>query len=280
MQLVDIRIYPVKSVTGVAVGLATVHPWGLDGDRRWAAVAEDGEVYTARELPRMLAVSATPGPGGTITLAAPGLPSMKVAPPSGGTLVPVRLSRMDKAMAAGEEAHRWLSRALDRPARLLWLDDPRRRGVGESHGGRPGDTMALQDAAPLLLTSVPSCRRLDDWLAEEAVERGEEIPEPLSMRRFRPSVVTDGAEPFAEDAWTRVRIGDVEFRLAEHCDRCVLTTIDPDSLVKGKEPIRTLSRHRKRDGKVFFGIRLIPEGPGEIRVGDTVTPLETSTTDV
>ncbi len=52
-----------------------------------------------------------------------------------------------------------------------------------------------------------------------------------------------------------------------------LTTIDLETFTTGKEPIRTLSRHRKWHGKVFFGIRLIPEAPGEIHVGDAVTPL-------
>ena len=29
--------------------------------------------------------------------------------------------------------------------------------------------------------------------------------------------------PFAEEDWTALRIGDVRFRLAEHCDRCATT---------------------------------------------------------
>ncbi|MEV7966433.1 MOSC N-terminal beta barrel domain-containing protein [Sphaerisporangium sp. NPDC088356] len=271
MHLTNIRIYPVKSMGGVGLNAATVDLWGLDGDRRWAVVAADGEVYTARDLPRMLSVTAAPAPGGAVTLTAPGLPPIELSPPVDGTPTPVRLSRLDTAMAASEEAHRWMSRALGLPARLLWLEDPLRRTVGRSHGGRPGDTMVFQDDGPLLLASRSSLRRLDDWIAEGAVERGEEIPEPLSVLRFRPNVVIEGAEPFAEDTWTRVRIGEVEFRVGEHCDRCVLTTVDPVTAVKGKEPTRTLSQHRNWDGKTWFGIRLIPDGRGEIRVGDAVT---------
>ena len=94
----------------------------------------------------------------------------------------------------------------------------------------------------------------------------------MSVVRFRPNVVIDGEAPFAEDDWPTVRIGDVEFRTAEVCDRCVMTTIDPETLATGKEPIRSLSQHRKWDGKTWFGTRLVPLGEGKIRVGDEVVP--------
>ena len=89
------------------------------------------------------------------------------------------------------------------------------------------------------------------------------------MDRFRPNIVLDGVEaPFVEDTWSTVRIGNIEFRFAEHCDRCVLTTIDPRTLAQGHEPLRTLARHRKRDGKTYFGVRLVPLTTGPLRVGD------------
>ncbi len=49
-----------------------------------------------------------------------------------------------------------------------------------------------------------------------------------------------------------------------------MTTIDPVTLASGKEPIRTLARHRRWDGRTWFGIRLVPLGIGTIRVGDLV----------
>ena len=83
-----------------------------------------------------------------------------------------------------------------------------------------------------------------------------------------------GGEPFAEDEWTSVRLGEVAFRATMVCDRCVMTTIDRQDLRTGKEPIRTLARHRKWDGATWFGIRLTPALPlaagSTIRVGDPV----------
>ena len=78
-----------------------------------------------------------------------------------------------------------------------------------------------------------------------------------ALTRFRPNVVVAGAAAFAEDGWHLVRIGDVRFRVAKPCGRCVLTTVDPDTAVKGKEPLATLARHRRWDGNVWFGVNLI-----------------------
>ena len=73
-----------------------------------------------------------------------------------------------------------------------------------------------------------------------------------------------------------MQLGDVRFRVAGVCDRCVMTTIDPASLARGKEPIRTLAKHRNGTGKTWFGVWLVPDleaspSPAVITVGDSVT---------
>lgn len=270
MRVTYLGIHPVKSMGGVAVDSATVQPWGLVGDRRWAVVDEDGTKVTAREENALLGVSATPGVGDAVTLTAPGLPALDVPAPETGDKVPAEFRNLDYAIAAGDAADAWLTRLLDRPVRLIWLDDPCRRAVDGRHGGLPGDIVSLADATPLLLAAEVSLLRLNEWVAETAAGRGEPAPDPLVMRRFRPNVVVDGDTPFAEDDWTEVRVGAVDFRVASLCDRCVMTTIEPDTQVRGKEPLRTLAKHRRWDGKTWFGARLVPRTTGEIRLGDPV----------
>jgi uncharacterized protein YcbX len=270
-----VRVYPVKSWAGVPVPDAAVEPWGLRGDRRWMVVDRAGEVVTARERHVLLSLRAVPDDEGGLTLEAEGTPSLHVDLPSGPADVPVRISRLDRAVAAGDAADRWLSDVLGEPLRLVWLDDPRRRPVSPSHGGQDGDPLSLADAGPLLLTSTASLRQLDVWVHDEAERRGEPQPAPLEMLRFRPSVVVDGElEPFAEDRWQRVRVGEVTYRFGEHCDRCVMTTLDPGTTLGGKEPLRTLARHRRWEGKTWFGVRLIPTSVGRLVVGDDVEVLE------
>jgi uncharacterized protein YcbX len=97
---------------------------------------------------------------------------------------------------------------------------------------------------------------------------------PLPMTRFRPNIVVAGALAWQEDNWRRIRVGEVVFRVAKGCDRCVLTTVDPDTGIKGREPLWTLARHRSWDGAVWFGINLIPDNLGRIAVGDEVAILD------
>jgi uncharacterized protein len=266
-----VHLYPIKSTQGHEVPAAEVEPWGLAHDRRYMVVDEHDTMMTAREHPLLLTCRAeVTGTGLTLTgrHAAP----VRVSPTDRVRTVQMRAERME-LRDCGDEAATWLSELMGRPARLVWQDDPTRRPVDPDYG-LPDDRVSLADGYPLLLTSTASLDRLNDWIAEAAVERGEEVPEPLPMHRFRPNVVVDGAETaFAEDGWQRVRIGDLDFRMSKLCARCVLTTIDNATLAKGKEPIRTLAVHRRWAGKTWFGVNLIPDGGGQIRTGDPVKVL-------
>lgn len=94
------------------------------------------------------------------------------------------------------------------------------------------------------------------------------------MTRFRPSVVVAGAEPWDEDHWRRVRIGSVTFRVAKWCDRCVVTTTDQMTGARGSQPLKMLGQKRKFGQDLVFGENLIPDGPGVIRLGDTVEVVD------
>jgi uncharacterized protein YcbX len=257
--------YPVKSCRGHRLDEALVEPWGLAGDRRWMLVDETGSAVTAREYPRLvLAVPSSFSDG--IVVNAPGMPEVKIPAPCGG-LVPVSLWASDLlASDAGPEASAWFSDLLQTTVRLVYLDDPTRRPTNPAYS-TPDDRVSFADGYPLLLTTEASLDSLNELIAQ-----GQRAPEgPLPMTRFRPSVVVEGAPAWDEDTWRVVRIGDAVFRVSKGCDRCVFTTIDPDTAAKGKEPIATLARHRKWDGKVWFGINLIPDNPGTmIAVGDPV----------
>ncbi|TDE90034.1 MOSC domain-containing protein [Occultella glacieicola] len=288
MRVTQLRVYPVKSLGGQAVTDAQVEPWGLAGDRRWGIVDEAGKKVTARELRALLGLRAEVIGADAIRIHADS-GSIVVPTPRGFAPVPVSHARQGLAVPARDCASDWVSARVGRPVRLVWQEDPTVRSIDEEHGGHPGDSLTLADAGPLLLTSEASLAQLQDWIDAEVgdpdpagldpndlsgpgVGGPARVGAPLSMIRFRPNLVIDGEAPFAEDDWPTVRIGDLEFRTSEICDRCVMTTIDPVTLAGGKEPIRTLARHRRWDRKTWFGTRLVPLGVGELRVGDAVLP--------
>ena len=272
LQLTGIWRYPVKSCRGERLSSAAVEPWGLAGDRRWMVVDADGAAVTAREYPQMVLVTPRLG-GGLITLSSPGLPDLAVPVPSGQDLVPVSVWQSDLIAApADDEAATWLTKVIGEPVRLVYLDDPTRRPTNPKYS-RDTDRVSFADGYPLLLTTEESLDALNAWIAEGS--RAAEGPVP--MGRFRPSVVVSGAPAWAEDGWRRLRIGPVTFRAVKGCDRCVMTTVDPDTAAKGHEPLFALARHRRWDNQVWFGVNLIPDDPRPgaiIRPGDAVEILD------
>jgi uncharacterized protein YcbX len=268
MRLSAIAIYPVKGCHRVDQQRADVRPWGLAGDRRWLITDEHGSMLTQREEPRLTGIRPVLAEGGLV-LRHEGAADLAV-PATPGDLEPVRVWRTTVGLSrGGDEADIWLSAVLERKVRLYYLDDPTRRPVNPKYAN-PDDRVSLADGYPLLLTNTASLAAVNDWLAEESPTEW-----PLPMTRFRPNVVVDGAPAWAEDGWLggRIRIGAVTFRAPKPCDRCVVTTTDQETGARGREPLRTLARHRHVEQGLLFGVNLIPDGTGEIRVGDEVTVL-------
>jgi len=270
VRLTGINRYPVKSCRGQSLTEALVDPWGLRGDRRWMLVDDAGMVVTARENPQLVLVGVEPVEAG-LRLTSPGRPELEVNEPTGGEQSPVQVwkSALTAAPAAAP-ANAWFSDLLGFSVRLVYLDDPTRRPVNPLFGG-PADVVSFADGYPLLLTTEESLATLNELIA--VGPRAEEAP--LPMTRFRPNVVVSGAPAWAEDGWTSITIGAVHFRAVKACDRCVFTTIDPDTAIKGREPLVTLARHRHWDGKIWFGMNLIPDvavgTDARIAVGDAVS---------
>lgn len=270
LTLTGVNRYPIKSCRGHALDKAVVEPWGLAGDRRWMLVDDAGLVVTAREYPRLVLITPEPEADGLL-VQAPDADPLRVGTPDGSALTNVRVFSSELLAApASDEAHAWFSKVVGKPVRLVYLDDPTRRRPNPAYS-QPEDRVSFADGYPLLLATEESLAALNDLIAEGPRAR----EGPVSMTRFRPSLVVAGAPAWAEDGWRVVRIGPVTFRVAKACDRCVFTTIDPDTANKGKEPLTTLARCRRWDGKTWFAVNLIPDSPGAaLHLGDQVEVVE------
>jgi uncharacterized protein len=264
MHVDSLYTYPIKGCHRVDAEVAEVEPWGLAGDRRWLLVdPPTGRGLTQRDLPGLARIRPIPTTGGLI-LRTGGKDDLVVAAPAGGERVDVEVWRNPlKAARAGAPADAWLSAALDRDVCLVHLDDPTQRPVDPAYG-RPDDRVSFADGYPVLLANLASLDALNGWLDD-----------PVPITRFRPNVVLGGATAWAEDGWIggRLRIGAVEFRVPKPCDRCLVTTIDQETGIKGREPLMTLGRMRKFPGGLLFAVNLVPDGAGRIAVGDPVRIL-------
>jgi uncharacterized protein YcbX len=272
MRLAAIHTYPIKGCYRLDHDRAEVQPWGLAGDRRWLLVdPATGKALTQRDSVLLTQVRPEESvPGGDLVVRTPGSADLVVARPAHGDLLEVTVwSSTLAARRADPAASKALAAFLDRPVELVWLDDPTRRPVNPEYA-RPGDTVSFADGYPMLLANSASLAMLNDWLAEAGSPEG-----PLPMTRFRPNLVVEGAPAWAEDGWIggRLRVGSVEFRVPKPCDRCVVTTTDQETGVRGKEPLRTLGRYRNVDQGLMFAVNLIPDGTGTVAVGDVVEPI-------
>lgn len=273
VRVTSLRRYPVKSLAGESLEQAALSTLGLSGDRRFAVVEPDGTKVTAREVNAMLGLRARLEAGGVRLVDAQHGAALDeglfVAEPVDGPVVAVDFSGLATARDAGDAAAEWLSERLGRAVRLVYQDDAALRPVRPELGGVGGELNSLSDAAPVLVTNEASLEQLNDW-----VERTDPDSANLAMARFRPNVVVAGAPAFAEDHWREVRLGGVSWRATMICDRCVMTSIDPVTLVRGREPVRTLARHRRWDKATWFGVRYAPIGPVPhgcvVRIGDEV----------
>ncbi|MEV6637371.1 MOSC N-terminal beta barrel domain-containing protein [Actinoplanes sp. NPDC051470] len=264
MRIASLHSYPIKGSHRNDHDVALVERHGLAGDRRWIVVDQDGVGVTQRDTALLSQLHVTPVGGGLVVRAA-GMPDLRLAEPVDGPKEFVRVFKSKpQAPTRLADDGGWFATFLGRPARIAWQEDPGGRPILDA--GRDDDRVSMADGYPMLITTEASLAALNDWL----VEAGEE---PVPMTRFRPNIVVAGAAPWAEDGWPgrRLMIGEVPFRAARPCARCLVTTIDQETGVKGSQPLKILGRHRNIDGGLMFGLNLIPDAVGSLRVGDPVT---------
>ncbi len=272
MHVSALHLYPVKSLRGFAVPAVEIDELGFAGDRRFLVIDEAGKFQTQRQIARMALVSTTLA-NGILTLSAAGAGSIRVQTASDPTarLHPVAVWKSEGMQAedCGPAAAAWLSNFLQLKCRLVRIGEKFSRPVLKS-AARPGDLFTFADGAPFLIVSEASVVHLNARIQEN---HGEPVP----INRFRPNIVVNGCEAFAEDGWSRFRIGDVVFRNAGTSQRCIITTTDQFTGARGKEPLKTLATFRRDPAsrsEVIFGINVIHETKrGTVRVGDQVELL-------
>ncbi|MGM9509291.1 MOSC domain-containing protein [Larkinella sp. GY13] len=264
--LKEIRIYPIKSLGGISLSEAVVEPKGFRYDRRWMLVKPDGTFLTQRENTVMalveveltdwhLRVYHRHRPDDVLEIL------LEKTTDESLTAYVWDRQAVD-SLVVSPEADDWFSRLLGFPCRLVYMPDDSLRPVDPKYA-QPEDVVSFADGFPYLVISTDSLDELN-----------RRVEQPLEMVRFRPNLVVEGVLPHDEDTWYHFKIGELTFFGVKPCARCVLTTIDPESGQKGKEPLKTLATYRKLDSKILFGQNVLAETTGVLRVGDPVTILE------
>lgn len=258
----SLYIYPVKSCREINQEVSRVEAFGLKNDRRWMVVDENGVMLTQRKLAKMCLIQPVLFENGLILKTA-SVNDLKVDLPLGNIISQVKVwDDLCQAYDAGDGAADWLSQVLSTQCRLVYFPEDEVRQVDLSYANK-GEKTAFSDGFPFLLISQAS---LDDL--------NHRLVKPISMNRFRPNIVVQGCEPFAEDNWKKIRVGEITFRIVKPCSRCVIPSINIETAERENEPIKTLSGYRRRDNKIFFGQNVIADKQGNIETGMPVEVLE------
>lgn len=270
MQLTEINIYPIKSLKGISVTQSKIESRGLEFDRRWMLIDKNNQFLTQRELPEMATLEIEINEKGLFVKAKGSIMAVPFQPPN-NEIANVKIwSSKCRAEIYEDKINEWFSDILKFDCKLALMPEETKRLVNPFYAvNKFKDTVSFADGYPFLLIGENSLNDLNSRLEK-----------PIPMNRFRPNFVFNDSEPFAEDNWKKIKIGNAIFHLVKPCARCVMITIDQGSGTSdGNEPLKTLAGYRlKKRGdqqKILFGQNLIAENVGKIlKVGDRIEVIE------
>ncbi|MEO9176197.1 MAG: MOSC N-terminal beta barrel domain-containing protein [Gaiellales bacterium] len=231
-RVVGLWRYPVKSMAGEPLERVDVSWHGFSGDRRWAFIRPD--------VPR----------SGFPWLTIRELPELSHYRPHFDEPDRPDASRVTVRTPSGE-LHDVIDEAL---ATELGAGV----GVIKQHVG-------VFDTAPLSLLTTRSIECLGALV--------DPVLEPL---RFRPNLLVEptGGDEFPEDAWVGsvLQVGGFTMRVDQRDARCVMITIDPETIARDPEVLRTVVRERESCLGVYGSVVT----PGQVAIGDPVIRADTA----
>lgn len=263
--LQNINVYPIKSSAGIELSNSWVEELGLAFDRRFVVASPEGEFFTARTQPTLCLIQANLTATGMV-ITAPNMPALtieyhKLSP----NYVAVRVwNDTINAQQCLENINQWFSRYLEQPCQLLFFGADSQRFVKNK-----SSQVGFADGYPLLLISQASLDSLNSQYSADTPT--------IAMAQFRPNIVVNNCDAFAEDTWQHIRIGEVEFEITKPCTRCIFTTINPQTSEQHRqqEPLKTLKNFRQvANGDILFGQNLLALNQGQIKRGDSVEVLK------
>jgi uncharacterized protein YcbX len=268
LRLASLHRYPIKSVGGMAADVCTLSDRGLQHDRRWMLVDAEGRFVSQRELPVLAQLHTTVLLDGfrvhdTRDGSHLDLPWTLEA--SSTRMCSVWSDRV-RCIPAPREANAWFTERCGSPVELVYQPDGTRR---RTDGRYANALTSLSDGFPYLVVNAASLRDLN--MRGELKQGTAWVP--ITMDRFRPNLVIDGAAPWAEDDWASLTVGGLHFDLVKPCARCVIVNTDQATGARHTEPLRTLATFRTKGNKVLFGVNAVCADEGSLQVGDLVTAL-------
>jgi uncharacterized protein YcbX len=260
LQISELYIYPVKSLGGISVQQAELTDRGFKYDRRWMLVDEHNQFLTQRSHAIMAMLQTAINNQGIEVYHKQETDERVIIPFETESNEYLKVQVWDDtcdAIAVNSQLDEWFSRMLKMTCRLVYMPEQSQRKVDPKYAIEEKDITSFSDGYPVLLIGQSSLNDLNNRLADS-----------LPINRFRPNVVFTGGAPYEEDEIEKVEINGIIFYGVKLCSRCVLTTINQETMEKGKEPLKTLATYRMQNNKIYFGQNILYNKAGIIHIGD------------
>lgn len=261
LKVSGLYVYPIKSLGGIALKSAQVTSRGLEHDRRWMLVDEHNRFLSQREIPEMALLH--------VEINKDCLLVTHRQQPEKMIYIPFLFDAKKQAVCTiwddecvcefiNVKIDDWFTAVLKQKCSLVYMPFTSKRQVDQRYA-EPGNINSFADGFPMLLIGQASLDDLNNRLIEAVL-----------MNRFRPNIVFTGGEAFQEDQMQQFSINNLDFFGVKPCVRCPIITINQESGIAGKEPLKTLSDYRKKNNKIYFGQNLIHENEGIISLDDEI----------
>jgi uncharacterized protein YcbX len=237
LDVSEIWRYPIKSVGGEQISMATVLDTGIVGDRGWGIFdVETGTVLTARRAPDLLFANASLE-GDDVSIALPDGTTCRGRDEGCNEQLSSWLGRTVELRAAGPEGGTY-EVPLDFENDENWVS-------WQGPGGAWHDSTKSR-------VSLVSRTSLRDW----------------DQRRFRANVILNGA---GEDdlVGSAIQIGDAVLDVKKRIDRCVIVTRPQPDLERDLDVLRTINAELE----TCLSVGALVTTEGTIHQGDALTTL-------
>lgn len=256
--VIELYIYPIKSLAGIAITSAKAEEMGFENDRRWMLIDEENQFITQRERP-ILSQFYPEINGDTIAVTFDSqIHEFGINENFGESIYSKVWEDESEVVEVNKATSKWFSEALGFTCKLVKIT---KKGDRKHYSSKLNQTMnvSLADGYPYLLIGSESLDLLNEKLEEK-----------ITIKRFRPNIVICSTLAHEEDSFTTFSIGTVQFKNVKPSGRCIMVNTDPENGSVQKEPLKTLSKYRFADNLVFFGTNLMCLNEGMISVGDAL----------
>ncbi len=273
IEVVGLHYYPIKSCGGIEAESVAFSELGIEHDREWMLIGAKGQLLSQRTHPE-LALVKTALTDESLVITAPALGEIAI-PLEHNTdqeIVSVTLwKKPGTGTNEGSKPNEYFSTYLGKDARLIRVQRPRVIKAECRIEGASTQT-GFADGFPILLTSVESLRELNAH-----------IEHPVTMDRFRPNIIVEGAYAYDEDYWREIQMGALRGFVVRACARCPVPNVDQQTgkLAKERPVTEALEATRKGIDDIddakgrFFGqnVAHVFEPGSTLQVGAKVSVL-------